>query len=137
MEHIPIEGAISIARLTEQGGLPSDKLLRICRLAASAGILREIEEGVFAHTAISVKLVRDTGFRSFIAFQYVTTRFGECEVEFHLANFFLFTDSTKRGLQALIWLIRYGRKIPFGLGSQHLNMRKCSIFVLLSINCSA
>lgn len=72
LEQIPVEGAISIARLAEKSGLPSDKLLRICRLAACAGILREIEEGVFAHTAISEELVRDTGFRSFIAFQCVT-----------------------------------------------------------------
>ena len=71
LEQIPVEGAIPIARLSKQSGLPSEKLLRICRLAACAGILREIEEGIFAHTAISEELVRDTGFRSFIAFQCV------------------------------------------------------------------
>jgi hypothetical protein len=71
LEQIPLEGAIPIARLAEQTGLPSEKLLRICRLTACAGILRETEECVFAHTAISEELVRDNGFKSFIAFQYV------------------------------------------------------------------
>lgn len=69
LEHISLDGATPIAQLANKSGLPAEKLLRICRLVACAGILKEPEEAAFAHTAISEELVRDPGFRSFIAFQ--------------------------------------------------------------------
>jgi hypothetical protein len=73
LEKIPLDGSsVRAARLAEQTGLPTEKLLRICRLVATAGILQETEEGSFAHTAISETLVRDEGFKSFIRFQYVS-----------------------------------------------------------------
>ncbi|KAK3303881.1 putative O-methyltransferase [Chaetomium strumarium] len=83
LEQIPLDGAISIAQLAERRGhLPSEKLLRVCRLVACAGILKETEEGVFAHTAISEELVRDAGFRSWVAFQLYETRVASA----HLAD---------------------------------------------------
>lgn len=62
---------IGVAELARQTGLPEEKLLRICRLAATAGILTEEREGWFGHTAVSELLVQDEGYRSFIRFQYV------------------------------------------------------------------
>ncbi|GAB1317686.1 hypothetical protein MFIFM68171_07896 [Madurella fahalii] len=71
-----------IVQLAKQSGLPAEKVLRICRLVACAGILKEPEEDTFAHTAISEELVRDPGFRSFIAFQLCETRVASA----HLAD---------------------------------------------------
>jgi hypothetical protein len=75
LEKIPLDGSpIPAARLAEQTGLPPEKLLRICRLTSTTGILQETEEGSFAHTAISETLVRDEGYKSFIRFQLFETR---------------------------------------------------------------
>lgn len=75
LERIPLDGsAISVDRIAPETPLPADKLLRICRLVATTGILREPEEGLFTHTAISETLVRDKGYRSFIRFQLFETR---------------------------------------------------------------
>jgi hypothetical protein len=73
LQKIPLEGGTSVpaVQLAEQSNLPAEKLLRICRLAATAGILEETTEGEFAHTAISQTLVKDEGFRSWVHFQYV------------------------------------------------------------------
>lgn len=69
-EMIPIKGPpISIEVLAERTGLPSEKLLRICRLVACCGILLEPIEGFFSHTVISETLVTDQGFKSFVGFQ--------------------------------------------------------------------
>ncbi|KHN94889.1 O-methyltransferase, family 2 [Metarhizium album ARSEF 1941] len=70
LETIPLHGVANIGELAEQAALPADKLLRICRLAACSGILKEVDDGVFAHTAVSEELVTDEGFKSFIAFQW-------------------------------------------------------------------
>jgi hypothetical protein len=80
---IPLEdGAyVSVTQLAKQSNLPVEKLLRICRLVATAGILDEKEEGKFSHTAISEILVRDEGFKSWVHFQYVLLSaclFDEC-----------------------------------------------------------
>ena len=75
LEKIPLDGSsVNAAQLAEQASLPPEKLLRICRLVATAGILQETEEGSFAHTAISETLVRDEGYKSFIRFQLFETR---------------------------------------------------------------
>ena len=75
LEKIPLDGSsVSATKLAEQASLPPEKLLRICRLVATAGILQEPEEGSFAHTAISETLVRDEGYKSFIRFQLFETR---------------------------------------------------------------
>ncbi|KAL9085531.1 MAG: hypothetical protein Q9165_007576 [Trypethelium subeluteriae] len=75
LEKIPLDGSpVPAAQLAEQAGLPSEKLLRICRLVATTGILQEPEEGLFAHTAISEILVKDPGFRSWVGFQLFETR---------------------------------------------------------------
>jgi hypothetical protein len=73
LQMIPLEeGAyVSAAQLAEQANLPVEKLLRICRLVATAGILEEVKEGKFSHTAISELLVKDEGFKSWVHFQYV------------------------------------------------------------------
>jgi hypothetical protein len=70
---IPLEdgASVSAAQLAKQSNLPVEKLLRICRLVATAGILEENKEGEFSHTAISETLVRDEGFKSWVHFQYV------------------------------------------------------------------
>lgn len=83
LEKIPLDGSsVPATELAEQVNLPPQKLLRICRLIATAGILVESEEGRFSHTAISETLVRDEGYRSFIRFQLFETRVGSA----HLAD---------------------------------------------------
>lgn len=75
LEKIPLDGSsISVDSIAPGTPLPPDKLLRICRLVATAGILREPKEGMLAHTAISETLVMDRGYRSFIRFQLFETR---------------------------------------------------------------
>ncbi|KIW87578.1 uncharacterized protein Z519_11903 [Cladophialophora bantiana CBS 173.52] len=72
---IPLDGTpIQVSQLAGITGLPSAKLLRLCRLVATAGILNEPAEGCFAHTAISEELVKDEGFRSWVGFQLFETR---------------------------------------------------------------
>jgi hypothetical protein len=83
LEKMPLDGSsVRADRLAVQIGLPPEKLLRICRLVATAGILQETEEGSFAHTAISETLVRDEGYKSFIRFQLFETRIASA----HLAD---------------------------------------------------
>ncbi|KAF2676582.1 putative O-methyltransferase [Lentithecium fluviatile CBS 122367] len=84
LQKIPLEdgASVSAVRLAEQSSLPAEKLLRICRLVATAGILEENKEGEFAHTAISETLVRDEGFRSWVHFQLFETRVASA----HLAD---------------------------------------------------
>ena len=76
LDQISLEAGSGVpaTQLAAATGLPAEKLLRICRLVATAGILQEPREGVFAHTAISETLVRDEGYRSFIRFQLFETR---------------------------------------------------------------
>ena len=83
LEKIPLDGSpVRAENLAEQVDLPPEKLLRICRLVATAGILVEPEEGSFTHTAISETLVRDEGYKSFIRFQLFETRVASA----HLAD---------------------------------------------------
>ncbi|KAJ6023971.1 O-methyltransferase [Penicillium herquei] len=83
LEQIPLDGSkIPIAELATRTGLPADKLLRICRLVATVGIIREETEGEFSHTAISETLVKDQGYKSFIGFQTFETRVASA----HLAD---------------------------------------------------
>ncbi|PGG97984.1 hypothetical protein AJ80_09606 [Polytolypa hystricis UAMH7299] len=83
LEKIPLDGStVTAAVLAEQTGLPADKLLRICRLVATVGILQEPVEGSFKHTAISETLVKDEGYKSFIHFQLFETRVASA----HLAD---------------------------------------------------
>ena len=75
MEKIPLDGSsVSAGDLVADTVLSEEKLLRICRLAATAGILEEKQQGLFSHTAISETLVSDEGYRSFIRFQLYETR---------------------------------------------------------------
>ncbi|KAH9210391.1 putative O-methyltransferase [Leptodontidium sp. 2 PMI_412] len=83
MEKIPLDGtSVGFAQLAGEVGLEPEKLLRICRLVATAGILQETEEGFFAHTAISETLARDEGYKKFIGFQLFETRVASA----HLAD---------------------------------------------------
>ncbi|KAF2655739.1 putative O-methyltransferase [Lophiostoma macrostomum CBS 122681] len=84
LQKIPLEegAAVTAVRLAEQSNLPAEKLLRICRLAATAGILEENNEGEFGHTVISETLVKDEGFRSWVHFQLFETRVASA----HLAD---------------------------------------------------
>lgn len=83
LEKMPLNGcSVHVDQLAKQSGLPPEKLLRICRLVATTGILQETEEGFFAHTAISETLVKDEGYKSFIRFQLFETRIASS----HLAD---------------------------------------------------
>lgn len=83
LEQMPLDGSpVPATQLAELTGLPPEKLMRICRLVATAGILQETKEGSFAHTAISEVLVRDKGYKSFIHFQLFETRVASA----HLAD---------------------------------------------------
>jgi len=66
--------SVTAEQLAVGTGLTTEKLLRVCRLAACVGILKETSEGSFAHTAISEELVRDKGFRAWVEFQLYETR---------------------------------------------------------------
>ena len=75
LEKMPLDGcSVHADQLAKQSGLPPEKLLRICRLVATTGVLQETEEGFFAHTVISETLVKDEGYKSFIRFQLFETR---------------------------------------------------------------
>lgn len=83
LEKMPLDGSsVNADQLAKQSGLPPEKLLRICRLVATTGVLQETEEGFFAHTAISEALVEDEGYKSFIRFQLFETRVASA----HLAD---------------------------------------------------
>lgn len=69
LENIPLDGEAHISQLVEKSGLPTDKLLNILRLTACKRIVEEVSNGTFRHTAISKELVKDSGFKAFIAFQ--------------------------------------------------------------------
>ena len=71
LEKIPLNGSAHVSKLALQSGLVEKKLLSILRLVSCEGIIDEISEGNFAHTAISEELVRDEKFKAFIGFQYV------------------------------------------------------------------
>ena len=90
LEQIPLSApgaAVAVDNLAEATGvLPAGKLLRICRLMATAGILQEPTEGCFAHTAISELLVRDEGYKSFIRFQLFETRVASAHLADSLRN---------------------------------------------------
>ncbi|KAK3369271.1 putative O-methyltransferase [Lasiosphaeria ovina] len=82
LEKIPLAGTASADELAEKTSLPAEKLLRICRLVACTGILKETEAGIFAHTAVSEELVSDAGFRAWVGFQLYETRVASA----HLAD---------------------------------------------------
>ncbi|KAL1988835.1 hypothetical protein VTN96DRAFT_7719 [Rasamsonia emersonii] len=85
LEKIPLDEevhGVHVSELAAKSGIPEDKLLCILRLNACEDIVREVSEGVFAHTAISEQLVRDPKFRAFIGFQLFETRVASA----HLAD---------------------------------------------------
>ena len=71
LEKIPLHGKVHVSLLAAQAGLPEGKLLSVLRLVSCDGILDEVSEGVFGHTAISETLMRDEKFKAWIGFQYV------------------------------------------------------------------
>lgn len=71
LEKIPLDGQAHVSLLASQSDLPERKLLSILRLISCEGILDEVSEGEFGHTAISEELVKDEKFKAFIGFQYV------------------------------------------------------------------
>ena len=73
LEKIPLDGKIHVSLLASQANLPKEKLLSILRLISCEGILDEVSDGTFSHTAISEDLVRDQKFKAFIGFQYVSS----------------------------------------------------------------
>jgi len=71
-EKIPLDDNASVSLLASQSGLPQGKLLAILRLIACEGILDEVSECVFGHTAISETLVKDEKFKAWVGFQCVS-----------------------------------------------------------------
>ena len=71
LEKIPVDGSVHVSLLASQSKLPEKKLLSLLRLIACDGILDEVSDYVFGHTAISEELVRDEKLKAFIGFQYV------------------------------------------------------------------
>ncbi|KAL1963924.1 hypothetical protein VTN77DRAFT_7730 [Rasamsonia byssochlamydoides] len=91
LEKIPLEKqdgggssscGVHVSELATHSGIPEDKLLCILRLNACEGIVKEVAQGVFGHTAISEQLVQDAKFRAFIGFQLFETRVASA----HLAD---------------------------------------------------
>ena len=73
LEKIPLDGKVHVSVLASQSRLPEKKLLSLLRLISCDGILDEVSEQIFGHTAISEDLVKDENFKAFIGFQYVFT----------------------------------------------------------------
>ena len=71
LEKIPLNGEAPVSSLASQSHLPEKKLLSVLRLISCEGILDEVSEGVFSHTAISEELVKDEKFKAWVGFQYV------------------------------------------------------------------
>jgi hypothetical protein len=71
LEKIPLDGSVHVSDLAAQAGLPENKLLAILRLSACDGIVKQVSDRIFAHTAISEELLKDPTFKAFIGFQYV------------------------------------------------------------------
>jgi len=83
LEKLPLDGSSrAVQDLASETNMPYDKLLRICRLISTVGILKEPMEEFFSHTAISAELATNQGFRSFIEFQLFETRVASA----HLAD---------------------------------------------------
>jgi hypothetical protein len=66
---IPVDGSSHVSELAKDAGLPKDKLEVALRLAACDGIVREVSDSFFGHTAISEVLVKDKGVKNFLEFQ--------------------------------------------------------------------
>ena len=73
LERIPMNGKVHVSQLASQANLPEKKLLSILRVMSCEGILDEVSECVFGHTAISEELVRDDKFKAWVGFQYVSS----------------------------------------------------------------
>ena len=73
-EKIPLDDNASVSLLASQSGLPQGKLLAILRLITCEGILNEVSECVFGHTAISEALVKDEKFKAWVGFQCVSSQ---------------------------------------------------------------
>lgn len=69
LENIPLDGKAHVSLLASRSGLLERKLLSLLRLIACEGILDEVDDGVFSHTAISEEIVRDEKFKAFLGFQ--------------------------------------------------------------------
>ena len=74
-EQIPLNGSAHVSLLASKSGLVERKLLSVLRLVSCEGILDEVSEGCFGHTAISKELVKDEKFKAFIGFQFVSLHF--------------------------------------------------------------
>ena len=73
LEKIPLDGSAHVSLLASKSGLVERKLLSVLRLVSCEGILNEVSEGWFGHTAISEELVTDENFKAFIGFQFVSS----------------------------------------------------------------
>lgn len=59
----------SLSSLSNQSGIPDDKLSRILGLLRCKNIVHELEPGVFSLTAVSEELINDGDFRAWVEFQ--------------------------------------------------------------------
>jgi hypothetical protein len=72
LEHLALSGgSASLPSLSEDSGIPEDKLARILALLRCRNIVNEPELGVFTLNAVSEELVKDQDFRAWVEFQYV------------------------------------------------------------------
>ncbi|KAL8727587.1 MAG: hypothetical protein Q9181_005659 [Wetmoreana brouardii] len=75
LQHLRASGGrASLSTLSEQSGIPEDKLVRILALLRCKHIVQEPEDGIFTQTAVSEELVNDEDFRAWVEFQLFETR---------------------------------------------------------------
>lgn len=71
LDHMTSSGGLaSLSSLSQQSGIPEDKLGRILALLRCRSIVHEPEHGVFTLTAVSQELINDADFRAWVEFQY-------------------------------------------------------------------
>ncbi|KAI4242318.1 MAG: hypothetical protein L6R40_004047 [Gallowayella cf. fulva] len=87
LDHIRSSGgSASLSDLSNQSGIPREKLVRILGLLRCKNIVQEPEDGVFSLTAVSEKLVDDPDFRAWIEFQLFETRVASVHLGDALSN---------------------------------------------------
>jgi hypothetical protein len=68
-------GLATLSSLSQQSGIPEDKLVRILGLLRCRNIVQMTETGDFALTVVSEGLLLDSDFKAWVEFQYVFSSF--------------------------------------------------------------
>ena len=70
LENIASSGGRSpLSCLSNQSGVPEDKLTRILALLRCKNVVEELEPDIFSLTAVSEELIKDGDFRAWMEFQ--------------------------------------------------------------------